>query len=45
MVERRNKAKGTAFYGCKKFPHCRETLPIDGQEEEAVVLDDEHDEF
>lgn len=45
MVERTNKQKGTKFYGCKKFPHCRETLPIDGQDEETDDDDDDMDEF
>jgi ssDNA-binding Zn-finger/Zn-ribbon topoisomerase 1 len=42
MVERVNKAKGTYFWGCKKFPHCRETLPMEGiDEDETDVLDDD----
>lgn len=45
MVERKNKATGSAFYGCKKFPHCRETLPIDGEEDAAAVDGDEDDEL
>ena len=33
MVERRNKATGEPFYGCKKFPHCRHTEPVESDEE------------
>lgn len=42
MVERVNKEKGTYFWGCKRFPLCRETLPMEGiDEDETDVLEDD----
>jgi ssDNA-binding Zn-finger/Zn-ribbon topoisomerase 1 len=44
MVERVNKAKGTYFWGCKKFPHCRETLPMEGDDEDETNVETAYDE-
>lgn len=30
MVERKNREKGTKFYGCKKYPNCKGTRDSDG---------------
>lgn len=39
MVERTNKATGKKFYGCKKFPHCRNTEEHEDNEDHESYFD------